>query len=906
MVGRTLSHYRITAAIGKGGMGEVYRATDTRLGRDVALKFLPENFASDADRMARFQREAQVLASLNHPYIATIYGLEEAAGVRALVIELVEGPTLADRIEHGPIPLDEALPLARQIAEGLEYAHESGIVHRDLKPANVNVTPQGGVKILDFGLAKALNPQDSGLNLNQTNSPTLTVAATQAGVILGTAAYMSPEQAKGRPVDRRADIWAFGCVLFEMLAGRPAFKGETVSDTLAAVIKDEPDWAQLPASTPGPVQTIVRRCLIKDPKQRLRDVGEARIAIESALGGDAIAGAAGPSEAVQPVASRKAWLPWAALGVLGIVLAASLLSRVAGERGRLPESGIRLVVNDTPNAGGMAISPNGRVIVYARELGLFAGGRSAGDQTNTQAGLVVRPLDQFNGKPLPNTEGAQNPFFSADGAWIGYSSPQGLMKIPASGGTPQLICPAAYGAEAAWGSGDTIVFWGGESKGNLFSGLMRVPAAGGTPEVLTTADAAKGEFRDGWPAVLPDGDSVLFTANTRDGTRIDEVSLRTRQRRIIREGGAFGRYDPAGYLLFWAPPAGDLLAAPFDLKRLAFTGAAVTVLNKVFTTATRSMAFALASNGTIVYLPDFDSNLEKKVVWVDRKGQTTPVMDSVAYWVQPRLSPDGNRVLLRKLETNCELWIYDLQRRVLSRLAWQNDNHDPLWTPDGKRVVFDVPNGSVRGLVWLAADGSGSVQPLVHSLEDSVPSSWSADGRWLALMLFNRSVSQIWVLARDQGAEPQPFRQNGFNETWPSFSPDGHYLAFASDQSGRSEIDISPFPGPGAVTQVSAGGGTNPLWSRDGRELFYENQSQMMSVKIATEPSLSVGVARELFREDFKQGDRGYFGREYDISPDGKRFVMLEPVGQPSPQPDLHVVVHFSDELKHLVSAGGL
>jgi Tol biopolymer transport system component len=900
LVGRTLSHYRITAAIGAGGMGEVYRATDTRLGREVALKVLPEAFARDEERMARFRREAQVLAALNHPNIATIHGLEDSSGVQALAMELVEGLTLADRIKSGPLPVGEALAIAREMAEALEYAHERGIVHRDLKPANVKVTPDGAVKLLDFGLAKAFNPGDSASNLNPTDSPTLSIASTQAGVILGTAAYMSPEQAKGKPVDRRADIWAFGCVLYEMLSGRQAFDGETVSDVLAAVIMNDPDWNALPSETPSATRTLLRRCLTKDPKQRLRDMGEARIAIEGTLDGHAALGpavAAVPSVAAQAVTSRNAWFPWAAVGALGIALAVSLLSRLVGPRGWLPESSIRLVVNDTAEAGSEAISPDGRMIVYAREA----------DLANAEGGsLVVRPLDQFNGTPLPNTQGARNPFFSPDGAWIGYSSPQGLRKIPAKGGTPQLICPAAYGAEAAWGPGDTIVFWGGESNGTLFPGLMRASALGGIPEVLTTADAAQGEFRDGWPTILPGGDSVLFTADTKDGTRIDEVSLRTRQRRVIRGGGAFARYDPSGYLLFWAPPAGDLLAAPFDAKGLEFRGAPVTVLKNVFITATRSMAFALASNGTVVYLPDHDSDLEKKVVWIDRKGQTTPVMDTVAYWVQPRLSPDGNRVLLRKLETNCELWIYDTQRRVLTRLAWQNDNHDPLWWPDGKRVVFDVPNGSVRGLVWLAADGSGSVQPLVHSLEDFVPSSWSADGRRLGLTLFDKSVSQIWVLAKDQDPEPQPFRKNGFNEAWPSFSPDGHYLAYASDQSGRSEIYISPFPGPGAVTQVSAGGGTNPLWSRDGRELFYENQFKMMSVKIATEPSLSVGVAQELFREDFKQGDRGYFGREYDVSPDGKRFVTLEPVGLTRSRPDLHVIVHFSDELKRLVSAGGL
>jgi len=435
---------------------------------------------------------------------------------------------------------------------------------------------------------------------------------------------------------------------------------------------------------------------------------------------------------------------------------------------------------------------------------------------------------------------------------------------------------------------------------------MRVSALGGTPEVLTSADASQGEFRDGWPTILPDGDTVLFTANTKDGTRIDAVSLRTRQRRIVRTGGAFARYDPSGYLLFWVPPSINLLAAPFDAKRLEFTGAPATVIEGVVVTATRSMLFALASNGTLIYLPEFRGELENKVVWVDRRGQVTPVMDTVAYWIQPRLSSDAGRLLLRKLETNCELWIYDLQRRVLTRLAYGNDNHDPLWMPDGKRVVFDVPNGSVRGLVWQAADGSGDLQPLIHGLQNFVPSSWSGEGRRLALTLFDKSVSQIWVLDTDRAPEPQPFHQNGFDEKWPSFSPDGRYLAYSSDQSGRFEIYISSYPGPGAVTQVSAEGGTNPLWSRDGRELFYQNGTKMMAAKVATQPSLSVGVAQELFREDFYFAGRASLGREYDVTADGRRFVMLAPAGPAASPPQIHVIVHFPEELKRLVSAGGI
>jgi eukaryotic-like serine/threonine-protein kinase len=908
--GTKLGSFEVVGPLGAGGMGEVYRASDTKLKREVALKVLPELFTGDAQRMARFEREAQVLAALNHANIAAIFGLEESDGSRALVMELVEGPTLAERIalphtgaEKGrPVPLDEALLIAKQIAEALEYAHERGIIHRDLKPANIKVKPDGAVKVLDFGLAKAL--ADDPASGDISTSPTLSIAATQAGVILGTAAYMSPEQAKGKSADRRADIWAFGCVFFEMLTGEQPFEGETVSETLAAVIKDEPPWTKLPGETPVGIQKLIRRCLMKDPKHRLQAIGEARITIEEILSGTSDAPALSPllseqgRRETQDIAPWRRALPWAVAAVLGIALVGLLVASWRSRRPLSPLEVLRLVINDTSSLTSQpAISPDGRIIAGVLEPD--SGGDDAGK-------LYVRTLDQFTGTPLRNTQGAANPFFSPDGSWIGYSSPQGLMKVPVKGGTPQLICPAASGAEAVWGPGNTIVFWGAESNGSLWPGLMRVSALGGAPEVLTSADASQGEFRDGWPTILPDGDTVLFTANTKGGTRIDAVSLRTRQRRIVRAGGAYARYDPSGYLLFWVPPSINLLAAPFDAKRLEFTGAPASVIEGVFMTATRSMLFALASNGTLIYLPEYRDNLEFKVMWANRAGQFTPVLDAPGFWVQPRLSPDGERILLRKLATNCELWIYDLQRRVLTRLAYENDNHDPLWMPDGKGVVFDVPNGSVRGLVWQAADGSGNLKPLTHGLQSFVPSSWSGDGRRLALTLSDKNVSQIWVLDRDGAPEPQPFHQNGFDEKSASFSPDGRYLAYSSDQSGRFEIYITAYPGPGAVTQVSPDGGTNPLWSRDGRELFYQNKMKMMAVKVATQPGLSVGVAQELFRTDINPAYRRVFGREYDVTPDGKRFVMLAPVGPTVSPPQIHVIVHFSEELKRLVSAGGI
>ncbi len=926
--GTKLGAYEVLSPLGAGGMGEVYRARDTKLGRDVALKVLPAAMAHDPERMARFQREAQVLASLNHPNIAAIYGMEDSADLRALVMELVEGATLAERIcptpafssggaglkaaattgaQRGALQPDECLQVAKQIADALEYAHERGVVHRDLKPANVKITSEGVVKILDFGLAKALAGERVAGDVS--SSPTLSGQATQAGIILGTAGYMSPEQAKGKAVDRRADIWAFGCVLYEMLSGRKAFGGETTTDVLAAVVIKEPEWATLPPDTPPAIRNLLRRCLQKDAKQRLRDIGDARITIEEALaGGTDVPPVTVHGQDARATGSQRPplqpWrhaLPWAAVWALSMALIGGLVGSWQARRSAAPPQVLRLVINDTSGLTTLpAISPDGRVVAYARQPS--SGGPARGT-------LLVRALDQFSETLIPGTQEAGHAFFSPDGSWIGYASPQGLMKVPAGGGTPQLICAANSGAEAVWGPGDTIVFYGGVKDGSLWPGLMRVSAQGGTPEVLTTVDASGGEFRDAWPTTLPDGDTVLFTANTKEGTRIEAVSLRTRQRRIVRAGGAFARYDPAGYLLYWASPSHNLLAAPFDAKRLEFTGAPVTVIEGVEITPTRSMFFDLSRNGTLIYVPDTTGSLEDKVVWVDRKGESTPVMDTVAEWVQPRLSPDGERLLLRKVQTNCDLWVYDLRRRVLTRLTFENDNHDPLWMPDGKHVVFDVPNGSVRGLMWQAGDGSGKAQALIPGVQDFIPSSWSGDGRFLALTLFGQSASQIWVVAKDGPPEPRLFHQNSFNEAWPSFSPDGRYLAYSSDESGRSEIYISPFPGPGAVTQVSAEGGINPLWSRDGGELFYENGPKMMVVKVATQPRLSVGVAQELFQGDFgghfgSGFRRSFFGREYDVAPDGKRFVMVQPVGQAASLPDIHVIVDFSEELKRLVSAG--
>jgi serine/threonine-protein kinase len=601
LIGKKISHYSVTAKLGEGGMGEVYRATDTKLGRDVALKVLPEAFASDAERMARFEREAQVLASLNHPNIASIYGLEEADGIRCLVLELVEGPTLAERIEKGPLPLEEALPLARQISEALEAAHERGVIHRDLKPANVKVTPEGTVKVLDFGLAKAFQGEETEEDV--AKSPTMTAMATQAGIILGTAAYMSPEQAKGKPVDKRADIWAFGIVLFETLTGKQVFKGETVSETLAAVMMKDIGWGLLPADTPPPIHRLLRRCLDKDPKRRLRDIGEARVALEGYLAdpststvvlepGDIAATAA--TAASQPAWLR--WLPWAAAGVLGFGLLFSLWGLWHATR-PIIRPAIRLPVEMTAEEqiavgsgipGGattnFAVSADGTRIAYVLESG---GSRQ----------LYVRSLDQTEGTALSGTEGAYGPFFSPDGEWVAFFANNTLKKVSVSGGAPLTLCDARNAKGGSWGPDDTIVF-----APHVTVGLSRVPAAGGPPEAIT--EKAQGVRSHRWPQFLPGGRAVLFivqpSGSSYDDSNIEVLNLEIGERKVIHQGGSYPRYLPSGHLVY--AREGTLFGAPFDLDHLEMKGSPVPLLEGLMQGPSGDAHYAFSDTGTLLYL----------------------------------------------------------------------------------------------------------------------------------------------------------------------------------------------------------------------------------------------------------------------------------------------------------------
>ena len=846
MIGQSIAHFAITEKIGQGGMGEVYRATDTKLDRDVALKVLPAAFTGDPQRMARFEREAKVLASLNHPNIAAIYGLEESRGQRVLVMELVEGEDLSDCIARGPIPLDEALPIALQIAEALENAHEKGIIHRDLKPANIKLTPQSKVKVLDFGLAKALEEpvtaSQSGAGLSR--SPTLTMAATQAGIILGTAAYMSPEQAKGKSVDRRVDIWAFGCVLYEMLSGRPGFSGETVTDILAAVITREPDWSALPKATPPAVQSLMGRCLRKDARQRLRDIGDARLEIEEALHAPA-AEAAAPG---RPTRTRSRWA-WAVGGVVaGALLAGLAVWSLQPEAtpGHQAHLAIPLPASRALEAKGisaLALSPDGASLVYV--------GRSGATSQ-----LFLRPMDQFESRPIAGTEGAHTPVFSPDGQWVAFFAAEKLKKVALAGGPVTTLAEAPLGLGASWGSDDAIVYcpdqWG--------LGLWRVPAGGGAAEALTRPDPKTGESLHALPHHLPGGDVLLFASfkgPSPANAALEALDLRTGQRRLLVQGATQGRYVQPGRLVY--DSGGALLVAPFDRAKLAVTGPALPVLEGVLNSSYSGSAhFGMAGDGALAYV----------------------LTEARHPYEDMALSPDGRRLALTIEGPSWNIWVLELARGTLTRLTLENDNRDPRWSPDGQRVVYTSFRNGRYGIYEKSADGSGPEEQLTTGEYLQGPESWSPDGRAMAFTQWSpETQNDIWVLPRRDGAagEPRLLVTTRFNDGGAAFSPDGGWLAYESPESGRLEVYVQPYPGPGGGgVQVSTDGGDTAVWAADGRKLFYRNGDKMMVVPIETDPSFKAGSPRVLF-----EGRYINTGHDYDVSPPGDRFYLIQ--GGPAP-----------------------
>jgi serine/threonine-protein kinase len=870
--GSRLGPYEITAPLGEGGMGVVYRATDPKLKREVAIKVLPEAFAADADRLARFEREAQVLAQLHHPNIASIFGLEESGGVRALVMELAEGEDLADRLRRGPLPLDEALDAARQLVDALEAAHERGIVHRDLKPANIKLTPEGKVKVLDFGLAKALDPPATANSTTDPlrsptlmNSATMTAAhGTRIGVLLGTAAYMSPEQARGQAVDERADIWAFGVVLLEMLTGRAPFTGDTVSDVLAAVLTREVPWGALPARTPAGVRRLRARCLERDPRKRLRDIGDARWELSEADGPEPPHRGTG----VRPALTWAAWtVAAAAAGLAAWAVATRPVAAPPTPQGHfsisLPaEAPIVTLEVPGPSQSPLAVSPDGREVVYVAPHG---------DGTR----LYARAMSDLTPRALPGTEGARAPFFSPDGKWVGFFADGKLRKAPLGGGTPTTLVDAPDGRGASWGPDGEIVF-----SPRVASGLFAVTESGGTPRPLTKLDFVAGDDGHGWPQVLAGHRAALFTVLSwsRETVDIDLVDLGTGKRRLVLAGVDFARYVPAapgsatGHIVFVRD--GTLVAAPFDPAGTTPAGPAVTVVESV-----RRAQFDISASGVLGYVPGPGAAPEYSLVSVDRAGRATPVNDQVLGYEDLHVSPDGRRVAMTIEEpgpdgTAAHVWLGDLLRGTLTRLTFEGYSRDPVWAPDGESVVYGSRRGeSDFGLYLQRVDGRTPAERVWASPTPiwPDPQSFSPDGRTVVFTTKGAETSDdIWTLSLDGDRTARPWLETPATEWAGRLSPDGRFLAYNSDESGRDEVYVQPFPGPGGKWLVSQGGGINPIWSRDGRQLFYRRGGQFLAVDLETASGFTAGKPVPLFSGRYRET-----GRDFDVSPDGSRFVMM-------------------------------
>jgi serine/threonine protein kinase/Tol biopolymer transport system component len=896
--GTRLGIYEVTAQIGEGGMGQVYRATDTKLKRQVAIKILPPALAIEHDRLARFQREAEVLASLNHPNIAGIYGLEEGGGTTALVMELVEGEDLSQRIARGAIPLNEALPIATQIAEALETAHEQGIIHRDLKPANIKVRDDGTVKVLDFGLAKAMDPAGTS-SVNAMNSPTLSIHATQAGIILGTAAYMSPEQVRGSAVDKRSDIWAFGCVLYEMLTGRVAFSGKSVSDTIATILTRELDWAALPAATPAHVRKLLQRCLRKDPKQRLHDIADVRIELEES--------STAPSDTSSFVGRRKPITLTTAVIVAALMLAvvgALIASRLGGSKSEtLPVTHVQISVSPAETlapgrwieetATSIALSPDGRTLA-------FVGRRGTTDQ------IYIRRLDRREAVALAGTNGASNLFFSTDGRRVGFLAENALKRIAVDGGPPVQLCRVERIVGASWGSDDTIVF------GTYGGGLMRVPAAGGTPEELTTLDRAAGEVGHRLPHFVPGAKAVVFTIvrNAFDPrtSQIAVVTVATRARTVLLDDGADGQYVASGHLVFGR--LGKLFAVPFDVERLQIRGAPAGILDDVMQSAggrsateTYAVQVAFSSTGELAYvrggaLPAQD----QAVVWVDRKGDVQPLPLPVAEYLSPRLSPDGARVAFDSRGLNRSIWVHDLERGTTTAITQAGSPAYPVWTPDGKRIAFGAGATGPRNLFWISADGSGAPERLATSPFGQWPASWSPDGRTLLFMTYSpETKNDIWALDVSQRPPAaRPVIRTPGEDFDPMLSPDGRWLAYTSDESGEAQVYVQPFPALGPKHQVSVNRGVSPTWSRDGQRLFFLDaalfqDAHLFSVDLTLSSTYSASIPRRVL--DLPASylfQSGGVTPNYDVALDGTRFLGIQSRTGPPQAPATEIQLTFN------------
>ncbi len=879
--GTSLGAYQICALIGAGGMGEVYRARDSKLKRDVAIKVLPDTFAREPERISRFEREAEALASLSHGNIASVHDFEQSAGRHFLVMELVEGETLADRLTRDALPIDEALEIAAQVARALEAAHQKGIVHRDLKPANIKIAADGMVKVLDFGLAKWFG--DGTASADPANSPTV-LAGTAAGLILGTAAYMSPEQARGAAVDKRTDIWALGCVLYEMLTGRPAFGSDSVSDILAAVLRAEPDWGRLPVHTPPRIRLLLQRCLRKDPRQRVHDAADVRIELEDA-------GADAQALATATPSSRAARLAPIALALVGGAAIASALWSVGTRRSDETMQPMHLSLTSASMTSSalylnanhqVAISPDGRTIVYVAN-------RSGTRQ------LFLRSIGESEGRPIDGTQDARTAFFSPDSRWIAFANARELQKVAVSGGSPITICTLSstgfYGGD--WSPDDTIVF-----VPDYNAGLWTVPARGGTPRPLLETDPEHDRVVYVDPEVLPDGQGVLFTmASGRAIVAQDQdiAVLRpgAHEPQVLVRGGSNARYLPAGQIVYVR--AGALLSVGFDLSTLAVTGTPIAVMDGLGRTWSGDANYAVSDNGTLVYEADSGITPGSLLAVADRKGRVRPI-STRANLGEFSISPNGRSIAARLFAINDDIWIYNVATGTPVRLtAEPRDEIFPTWTSDAVRIAFGTRTGKI---FWEPADGSEPREQLSQGDYPRYPASFSPDGKSMAFVEIHPSRQRdIWTMALDGDRRARPLLTSDADEWGPRFSPDGHWLAYVSNETGRDEIFIRPVGSAGGRKRLSSEGGVAPTWAPSGRELFFIEADTLCVVDLDSDGN-PIGRDRVLMTVPTFEGlefDPETSG--YDVMPDGEHFVFnLGP--PPSAPTHYNVVLNWFEELR--------
>lgn len=861
--GTRLGSYEVVSGIGAGGMGEVYRAHDTVLDRDIALKLVHPDFCHHPDSLARLRREARALAALNHPNVATLHELAEFGGSCGLVMELIGGDTLAELLQRSKLPIAEVLRVAGQVAGALEAAHERGIIHRDLKPANIKITAEGIVKVLDFGLAKT----------DGEKAAVASTLATSEGAVIGTAPYMSPEQARGAPVDRRTDIWAFGCVMFEMLTGRLAFGGSTRSDIVAAILDREPDWATLPSETPTAVRRLLRRCLEKDHRRRIRDIGDIKLELEDIASAATSSDASESRAAVPTPSSNRAWRRSAAIAATALLtgtLAGVLWQRDGSPR---PNREVRFSIAlpeeervATTELGAVTMSPDGRSIVYV-----------AGRGNTTQ--LMVRALDSGTARPLPGTSGAVSPFFSPDGEWLGFFADGKLKKTPFAGGTAIAICDAPDGLGGSWSGTGTIVF--AAATGGP---LQQVSANGGTPTRATELAVSRGEFSHRWPEFLPDNETVLYTVGTVGEWSEAEIVAQTlgnAQRTTILKGGTNPRYLTSGHVAY--AHDGAIWIASFNPGSRSIRGAPIRALEGVTATVDGAAQFAVSREGASVYLPSVGWSARRLVV-VDAESQTPLAAPPHAY-VTPRLSPDGKRVLVGVADRDENLWSYDLSAGTLTQLTFEAANRAPIWSPVGHRITFASNRNGALNLFALPASGDGGTERITTSESLQLPGSWSPDGDVLAFMEQHPSTGRdIWLLRRN--GDRAAFLNSDADESAPRFSPDGRWIAYVSNESGQAEVYVRAMNAR-VSTRISSQGGTEPVWALDGRMLYYRSYGRLLAAQMNGGSPLESRIATTIASEPGTFDAAGY-----DVM-GGNRFLMVSGPPPGTTAAELRIVLNW-------------